>query len=130
MDFDCYCDDGEPSVIYEKTDPIARIRHKCSECRGPIFPHEPYERVVGLWPAVDGWETFKTCIRCLALREFVEANVKCFCWNHSTMIEDAIMTAGNYRDPGNGLYFGALRRYAMIRRHREAHKQHDGDSHS
>ena len=120
IDFDCYCDDGEQSVIYEKTTPKARIQHKCSECFAPIAAGEAYERVVGLWPSCDGWETFKTCARCIALREFVKSNVKCFCWNHGNMISDALETADHYRDPGNGLYFGALRRYALIQRHRKA----------
>ncbi len=118
MSYDCYCDDGEAPAVYEQSDHIARVQHKCTECNGTIFPHEPYERVSALYPTVDGWETFKTCIRCLALREFVAANVKCFCWLHHNMIEDAMECARGYAEPGNGLLFGAYRRLVAINRHK------------
>ena len=121
MSYDCYCD-GETPTVYEQTDHIARKEHKCSECSGVIEKHEPYERTFGVWPSVDGLEVFKTCIRCLALREFVQTNVKCFCWNHGNMIQDAIdeaQNSGTGQQLGSGLLFGAYRRFVLIRRHRK-----------
>lgn len=117
----CYCDDYGLTQAYHAEDHIARIRHKCSECSGAILPHEPYERVRAIW---DGDPSIvKTCIRCLALREFVEQNVKCFCWNHHNLIEDAIETARHYGSGnGDGLWFGACRRLVAIRKHRAATK--------
>lgn len=116
-DFDCYCDDGVSCQLYEAADHIARKEHKCYECSGRIMPGEVYERVRAIWEGDP--QVCKTCIRCLALREFVKANVKCFCWYHGNTIEDAIETARHYHEPGNGLLFGALRRLVAIRRHKQ-----------
>ena len=110
---DCFCD-YDPATVYESTDHIARKKHKCDECNEPIWPGEPYERVFAIWEG--DAQTCKTCIRCLALREFVEATVPCFCWAHHNMIEDAMNTAEHYAHEAPGLMFGAIRRRVLIRR--------------
>ena len=112
---DCYCD-YDPASVYEASDHIARKEHKCDECGGKIWPHEPYERVFAIWEGRA--DTCKTCIRCLALREFIKASVPCFCWAHYNMIEDAMMTADHYSHEAPGLMFGAIRRRILIRRNK------------
>lgn len=112
-DIDCFCD-YEPASVYEAKDHIARKQHKCTECNRPIWPGEVYEKVWAIWEMEP--TTCKTCIRCLALREFVKASVPCFCWAHHNIIEDAMNTAEHYRHEAPGLWFGALRRRILIRR--------------
>ena len=109
----CVCDYDSPSVYRVKTVTAARKQHKCSECFGVIRVGEKYENVFGVW---DNPDTFKTCARCLDLREFVKANVPCFCWAHGNMIQDAMDTADYYHEQGNGLLFGAHRRKVVIQR--------------
>lgn len=70
-----------------------------------------------MWDRVD---TFKTCSRCLALRDWVKAHVPCFCWHHDNMIEDAIETCDHYSPEAPGLLFGAYRRRILIERAAEA----------
>ena len=111
---ECVCD-YDPASVYEAVDRIARKQHRCYECGRPIWPGEAYEKVFGIWYD-EGPQTFKTCVRCLALREFVQSNVKCFCWAHGNVIDDALETARHYHEQGNGLLFGAYRRYVAIQR--------------
>ena len=112
-DYDCVCDYDPPEFYSEKTR-HARTKHKCYECSRAINAGETYEYVSGKW---DGdFSVFKTCCRCLELRAFVKQNVKCFCWAHGNMIEDAIDTAQEYHEQGNGLLFGAYRRKILIER--------------
>lgn len=112
---ECYCDYEMPSV-YAVMQPTARKSHRCSECHGEIAPGERYERVFGVW---DGHhDVFRTCPRCLALREWVKAHVPCFCWAHGNIREDAIETAREFGRQAPGLLFGAYRREVAIRRGR------------
>ncbi|MBK1732901.1 hypothetical protein [Thiococcus pfennigii] len=62
-------------------------------------------------------DTFDTCSRCLALRDYVEAHVPCLCWQHGHMREDCIETARAYAPEAPGLLFGAWRREIAIARH-------------
>ena len=114
MDSDCFCDYESPAVYSPRSIKSARKSHKCDECFKEIRVGESYERVWGIWERPD---TFLTCCRCLELRNFVQQNVKCFCWAHGNIIEDAIETAGAYHEAGNGLLFGAYRRKVLIDRH-------------
>lgn len=122
---ECYCDYDEVAKVYEAKVVMARKPHRCNECGVTIQSRERYERVGSLF---DGrWDTYRTCARCLDLREFVKAHVPCFCWYHENMREDAIQTADHWawKEQVPGLRFGALRREMRIRdvrvieRHRE-----------
>lgn len=109
---DCYCDYDAPEFYYAEIRK-ARTEHKCSECFSPIHKGERYEHVLGKW---DGdVSTFDTCDRCLALKEYVEAHVPCFCWTHGHVREDALDTAREYDIDAPGLLFGAYRREVLIR---------------
>lgn len=112
---ECYCDYDAPSV-YNKTTPKARKQHKCYECGSVIDAGEKYENVFGVWDG-DG-STFKTCSRCLDLRNFVEDNVPCVCWQHGNIRDDCIETAREYGEQGDGLLFGTYRRIKLIEKHR------------
>jgi hypothetical protein len=114
----CYCD-YEPAEFYHQETRKAKKAHRCSECGREIEPGDAYEHVRGKWDGEMG--VFKTCPRCLALREWVKAHVPCFCWAHGNIIEDAIETARNYAHEAPGLLFGAYRRQVAIRRQRKLH---------
>lgn len=115
MTDDCYCD-YDPATVYHVAEHAARKEHRCSECFRQIKVGEPYERVFAI---CDGDAcTFKTCLRCLALRKFVMAHVPCLCWTHGNVIDDCIETAEYYAHETVGLMFGALRRRILIYRNK------------
>lgn len=117
---ECFCDYDPPSLYSKQQVRAARKAHQCSECSRTIQPGEPYESTWGIW---DGdASTFRTCQHCLALREFVQAHVPCFCWAHGNVREDAISTAEGWAHEAPGLLFGALRREVQVRRARTAQK--------
>lgn len=112
MDASCYCD-YEPARFYHHEDRRARKPHRCDECAG-VIPHgEDYEHVRAKWENIATW---RTCARCLALRNYVTAAVPCVCWYHGNMREDVLGTAEHYSHEAPGLLFGALRREIWIRR--------------
>jgi hypothetical protein len=121
MMLDCYCDYDPPEFV-SRSMPRARKEHRCEECRGCIVPGEQYEYVFGKW---DGYlSTFKTCERCVELRQWVENNLPCLCWAHgnlNTDLEEAIVQAYDVaRDEVTGLWFGYLRRRVLRDRHNAA----------
>lgn len=115
MSYDCYCDYERPE-FYERIQHTARKPHKCEECGCAIQSGEKYERAAGKW---DGrFDVFKTCCRCLALREHIAAHVPCFCWSHGGMLEDARNEVENlpHEAIGSGLFFELGRMAIAIRR--------------
>ena len=42
----------------------ARKDYKCCECRRQIKQGDEYWYFEACWPSVNGWESFKTCLRC------------------------------------------------------------------
>lgn len=110
---DCYCDYERPEFYHSETR-RARKQHRCTECGRAIQPGEKYEHVRAKWEG--DIRTHNTCAHCLALREWVQAHVPCFCWAHGNIEEDAIETALQYAHEAPGLLFGAYRRQVMIRR--------------
>jgi len=114
----CYCDYDSPE-FYHKEVRLARKSHECDECGGRIVPGEKYEHVRGKWNDIN---TFKTCSRCLTLREFVLAHIPCSCWQHGNMIEDVMADAEAFSHEAPGLLFGSYRRRVAIERAiRKAH---------
>lgn len=110
--FDCYCD-YDPAEFYDATIVMhARKQHKCDECFKQIMIGHRYERVVGKWEG--RVEVYKTCDRCLSLREWVMAHVPCACWAHGNMIDDVIEAARDFSSEAPGLLFGAYRRKIKI----------------
>lgn len=106
----CYCD-YEPSEVYVATKPKARTEHRCAECGSRVHPGEIYERVFSVTDGYAG--TWKTCVRCLDLREFVRAHVPCFCWAHENLHNDARECAEQWSHEADGLLFGTIRRIVM-----------------
>lgn len=108
---DCYCPYEAPTV-YSVSHPRAKKEHRCDECGAEIMPGDRYEYVFGVWEG--DASTWRTCMPCRDLRQWVENNVPCFCWCHGNMIEDAKETieAACERAPEEtrGLRFGFLRR--------------------
>jgi len=115
MGYDCYCD-YDPPEFYNKSEHTARKAHKCKECGKAIQPGQRYEYVRGKW---DGcMDFFKTCARCKALRDHLAAHVRCFCWAHGNMLDDARTTVEHLPPEavGSGLLFELGRLAVAIRR--------------
>ena len=104
----CYCDWEPPSVFHEERR-TARKEHKCGECSRIILPGEKYEHVWGVWEGRG--ETHRTCSRCLALRDYVQASVPCFCWLYGDMPNFAMEALSEYGRELPGLWFGGARLY-------------------
>lgn len=82
---ECFCD-YDPADFYSRQMRKARKVHRCEECGCAINAAEHYERVTGKW---DGdVTTFKTCSRCIALRDCLQAHLPCFCWAHGNLLGD------------------------------------------
>jgi len=82
----CYCDWGIECSVYNKTRPIAKKDHRCSECASDIKKGERYERVFGVWEGYPN--TYKTCVNCLVVRDSITAVADCFCWQHEGLFEN------------------------------------------
>lgn len=109
----CYCE-YEPSSVYVAKMHTARKQHKCDECCRIILVGERYERVFGVW---DGEvDRYKTCPRCLALRNHAKENIKCLCWSHGNMIEDCIEAIKEYAHELPGMLFKAYRMQVLIKK--------------
>ena len=109
---ECFCD-YDPPEVSSVSIRAARKQHKCEECGCNILSGDRYEYVWGIW---EGWQdSFKTCPRCLDLREWVKAHVPCFCWAHGNMLDDARETIDQYRHECEGLWFGFLRKLYIVR---------------
>lgn len=112
---ECFCD-YEPADFYSKATHAARKQHQCCECGRAIQAGETYEKVVGKWDGSVG--VFKTCSRCTALREHIQAHVPCFCWAHGNLLSDCREEV--YHLPreadGSGLRFELGRLAVAIRR--------------
>lgn len=85
MSLDCFCD-YDPPTFYEQRIVCARKPHKCDECCRAIPKGCQYEYTSGLWDVY--FDTFKTCMACVAARQYVKASVPCFCWAHGNLSED------------------------------------------
>lgn len=73
---DCSC---ERPTFFESSMPTARKPHRCCECKRLIRAGEVYERVVGNWPTLDGFETHATCLECLETWKIVAPDgCRCF----------------------------------------------------
>jgi hypothetical protein len=113
VSYDCFCDYDPPSMIRE-SEPVARKDHRCTECGRRIAAGERYSYTWGIWDGMA--DTFKTCPRCLALRDYVKAHVPCLCWAYGSVTDDCIEAAQEYAHEAPGLLFGAYRRLVLIKR--------------
>lgn len=124
MTTECWCD-FEPAAFYCRTELKAVKEHTCTECGSAIQPGEKYERVAGKW---DGsFSSFKTCPRCVALRDHIKAHVPCFCWAHGSLLDDARMEVENLPVAayGSGLLFELGRMAVAIKRAPKPKARHD-----
>lgn len=113
MSAECFCDYDAPA-FYATHKLTASKQHKCDECFRAIQPGEQYEYAVGKWNG--DFDRFKTCSRCLALKEYVQAYVPCLCWAHGNIIDDCYDAVDNYAHEAPGLKFGYWRRRIAILR--------------
>lgn len=94
----------------------AQKAHSCHECAGGVRVGERYESAFVL---VEGRaQTYRTCCRCLALREWLHVHLPCFCWLHTNLREDVIETAKEFawRAQIPGFLFRVYRLELTIRR--------------
>lgn len=86
----CECE-GEPGDFQRTTQRKARKSYCCDECRGVIAAGDVYEITSGKW---DGYLlTYRMCYRCIDLRNWMTANVPCFCFCFSRLHQNCIDTA-------------------------------------
>lgn len=110
----CYCD-YEPAEMYvANLAKKAYKTHQCSECFRRINEGESYEKVVGKWDGNIG--SFKTCVNCLAVRDFITAHIPCFCWSHAGVLEDAKEAINDIEEIIPGLLFGFGRLIVAVRK--------------
>lgn len=112
---ECFCD-YEPAEFYAKSEPKARKERRCCECGKAIQVGQRYEYVRGKW---DGeMSFFKTCCRCVALRDHLQAHAKCFCWAHGNLLSDIRGTVEELpiEAVGSGLLFELGRLAVAIKR--------------
>ena len=81
----CMIEDSDgPVVLLSESQPVARTRHQCSECRRVIDPGERYLREFCLF---DGRvTTHKTCAQCQVARNCLSDN--CGGWCYGAVEED------------------------------------------
>lgn len=78
------CREADWFVMFQRIQ-RAKKEHECGECGRIILPKEEYESAGG--PAEDGnWETYKTCMFCLAAREWL-ARI-CSTWIYNDILDD------------------------------------------
>ena len=96
----CYCY-YEPFDAMAVRRPISRKNYACTECGNPIDIGERYEYVRGLYDG--GWSTYRTCYRCLMIRDLMEAHFDCFCWEYGNFLENACEHLSEVGDKVPGL---------------------------
>lgn len=111
----CDLDDDDIARLYKSQMRTARKEHKCSECRGPILKGENYEYVSGLWQS--SFRTFKTCDRCLDIRDYTLSHTPCVNWSHGGLILDCHEKIEQYQDELPGMMFGLLRLIVKAKNH-------------
>ncbi|KAF1071996.1 hypothetical protein [Variovorax sp.] len=111
----CFCD-YEPAAFYCATEYTARKEHRCHECGRAIEPGQRYEKAAAKWEG--SVSSYKTCSRCVALREHLKAHVSCFCWAHGNMLDDVCNAVQELplEVRGSGLLFELGRLGVAIRR--------------
>ncbi len=103
---DCLCD-YEPLQLAETHTRTARKSHRCGECNRTIQTGDRYEITTGLFEGE--FEAYKTCRKCLDLRNFMQAHVPCFTQVFGVLHEDAMQTARDWAHHTSGLLFGTYR---------------------
>ena len=75
----CMIEDSDgPVVLLSESQPVARTRHQCSECRRVIDPGERYLREFCLF---DGRvTTHKTCAQCQVARNWLSDHCRGWCY--------------------------------------------------
>lgn len=112
----CYCDYDSAPEFFSDSTRSARKAHKCCECKGPINVGERYKIRAGKW---DGeFSTYKQCIACTDLEDYVKAHVPCMCRTFTELFEDVSAAVEYAEQEGRipGFRFAILRKKVLIRR--------------
>lgn len=108
------------------SEPVARKRHICCECRGHIEPGQAYQLVAGCWEG--DMSSFKTCASCVQARDWAIAQPE---WGgdgehlyYFGMLEEDLCNLAPEMDVGDGRRFKTYRfQVQMIRRRDQARSQ-------
>jgi hypothetical protein len=104
-------------TFFSQSESIARKQHVCNECHCAISAGSKYERTAGKW---DGrFEQYKTCTKCVELRNYMKAHIPCFCWSLGGLLGDAIDEARQWRRDAPGLLFHVYRHVVAAKRARD-----------
>ncbi|WP_115086254.1 hypothetical protein [Pseudomonas wadenswilerensis] len=106
------------------TEPVARKRHSCCECRGHIEPGHKYQLTAGCWEG--DMSSFKTCLACVEARDWATAQPE-WCGDgehlfYFGMLEEDLSYLAPEIAPGDGRRFKAHRLQSQIVRRRLAAK--------
>ena len=110
----CFCDYDNPDFYDTQSIKAAKIAQCCDECHRTISVGESYERTFVKWEGEVN--VYKTCARCLAVKEWVAAHVPCFCWAHGNILNDARETVSEYWHEAPDFWFGWGRRLVAVKR--------------
>ncbi|MEG1042918.1 MAG: hypothetical protein RSE94_23685 [Pseudomonas sp.] len=104
------------------TEPVARKRHACCECRGHIEPGRRYKLVSGCWEG--SMESFKTYMPCVQARDWATAQPE---WvgdgehlYYFGMLEEDLSSLAPELEVGDGRRFKTYRLQVQIHQRREA----------
>lgn len=89
----CLIDDAEPVTMLAERQPIARIQHRCDECKRTIEPGERYRSESMIHDGA--FRSHKTCAHCEVARLWL--NRECGGWVFGAVLEDIIEHAGDYK---------------------------------
>lgn len=79
----CMIDHADQITVLSDGILTARKPHRCGECHRVIEPGERYLRTTGVF---DGFATYKTCLQCVAVREWLSQ--VCSGWIYTQVGED------------------------------------------
>jgi hypothetical protein len=83
----CMVHEADPAKFYNVRSRKAGQQRRCSECRKTIRRGERYEHASLLMEGY-GWETFSTCQKCQAARQWLKR--ECGGWCYGGVLEDLI----------------------------------------
>ncbi len=57
-----------------------RKQYKCVECNHVIEKGQEHESFKACWPSIDGWATFRTCLRCVKVKKLANKKYGSIDW--------------------------------------------------
>ena len=100
----CRVEDSAWPTFQHESHPVARIPHRCTECRRQILPKEIYRRTVSVF---DGEMcTYKTCLQCVRAQQWLVH--QCNGWVYTETLDELVE---HWHEGFQSLPFGRLIAY-------------------